>query len=177
MEIFKTHILKSKISLRLAILIVYALMFLSPFAALVACIPIIVWLFIRLNSIKHEEWKASEKQISRRWFYWGRKPIRWFGAGAIAATFGFLCITIALYLMDKVMYDLTLLENISLRVIAGLFCIPFMLCIAFGFWMIRFSYKDPHIHQFNVLEPGKTVISREGIKDRNLAEFRKSQIL
>lgn len=172
MKIFKTQAFKSKVKLRLAILIVYAFMFLSPFAALVACIPIIVWLFIRLNSIKHEEWKSSGKQISRRWFYWGRKPIRWFGAGVISAALGFLFITITLYLMDKVMYDMTLLENISLRVIAGLFCIPFLLYIAFGFWMIRFSFRNPHMQQFNVIEPGKIVVSREGIKDRNLAEFR-----
>lgn len=171
MEIFKTQCPKSKVKLRLAILIVYAFMFLSPFAALVACIPIIIWLFIMLNKVKHEEWKASGKQVSYRWFHFGRKPIRWFGAGVISAALGFLFITIALYLMDKVMYDLTLLENISLRVIAGLFCIPFLLYIALGFWMIKFSFRNPHMQQFNVLEPGKIVISSQGIKERTLREF------
>ena len=154
----------SKKKLKWYIGLLFVLMFFSPFAMLYLYIPAIIWLFIMFNRIKHEEWKASGKQVSARWFRIGRKPARWFGAGVFAVIFGFLVIVAALYFVTyHIPKSISLMENMFIRSLAGLFCIPFIFLIIFGFWSIRFSYRNPYYFHFNVLEPGKVVISREGI--------------
>ena len=154
----------SKKKLKWYIGLLFVLMFFSPFAMLYLYIPAIIWLLIMFNRIKHEEWKASGKQVSARWFHIGRKPARWFGAGVFAVIFGFLIIAAALYFVTyHIPKSISLMENMFIRSLAGLFCIPFIFLIIFGFWSIRFSYRNPYYFHFNVLEPGKVVISREGI--------------
>lgn len=156
-------IIKSKEDLKWYISILFILMFFSPFAMLYLYIPAIIWLFIMFNRIKHEEWKASGKQVSARWFRIGRKPARWFGSGVFAVIFGFLVIAAALYFVTyHIPKSISLMENVFIRTLAGLFCVLFIFLIIFGFWSIRFSYRNPG-YNFNVLEPGKAVISKEGI--------------
>ena len=153
----------SKKKLRWHIGLLFVLMFFSPMIMLYLYIPAIIWLFIMFNRIKHEEWKESGKQVSARWFHVGRKSARWFGAGVFAVIFGFLVIAAALYFVTyHIPKSISLMENVFIRTLAGLFCVPFIFLIIFGFWSIRFSYRNPY-HNFNVLEPGKVVISREGI--------------
>ena len=156
---------KSKEDIKWYISILFIMMFFSPFAMLYLYIPAVIWLFIMFNRIKHEEWKTSGKQISARWFRIGRKPARWFGTGVFAVIFGFLVIAAALYFVTyHIPKSISLMENVFIRTLAGLFCVPFIVLIIFGFWMIRFSYRNPHyLNNFNVIEPGKVVISREGI--------------
>ena len=159
-------ITKSKDDLKWYISILFILMFFSPFAMLYLYIPAIIWLFIMFNRIKHEEWKVSGKQVSARWFRIGRKPARWFGAGVFAVILGFLIISVPIYLITyHAPKDMSLMQNIFFRVVIGVICIPFILYIIFGFWSIRFSYRNSYHNtpQFNILEPGKVVISREGI--------------
>lgn len=160
-------ITKSKEDLKWYISILFIAMFFSPFAMLYLYIPAIIWLFIMFNRIKHEEWKASGKQVSARWFRIGRKPARWFGAGVLAVIIGFLIISVPIYFITyHAPKDMSLMQNIFFRAVIGVFCIPFILYIIFGFWCIRFSYRNPY-HNFNVLEPGKVVISREGIINKH----------
>src|SRR3989344_1810502 len=158
----------SKKKLKWYIGLLFVLMFFSPFAMLYLYIPAIIWLLIMFNRIKHEEWKASGKQVSARWFRIGRKPARWFGSGVFAVIFGFLVIAAALYFVTyHIPKSISLMENVFIRTLAGLFCIPFIFLIIFGFWSIRFSYRNPYYFHFNVIEPGKVVISREGIINKH----------
>jgi len=158
----------SKKKLKWYIGLLFVLMFFSPFAMLYLYIPAIIWLLIMFNRIKHEEWKASGKQVSARWFRIGRKPARWFGAGVLAVIMGFLVIAAALYFVTyHIPKNISLMENVFIRTMAGLFCIPFIFLIIFGFWSIRFSYRNPYYFHFNVIEPGKVVISREGIINKH----------
>lgn len=165
-------ITKSKKDLKWYISILFILIFFSPFAMLYLYIPAIIWLFIMFNSIKHEEWKAAGKQVSAIWFRIGRKPARWFGAGVLAVIIGFLIICVPIYLITyHPPKDISLMQYIFFRTVIGVFCIPLIFLIIFGFWCIRFSYRNPY-HNFNVLEPGKVVISREGIiKNQTLKEY------
>ena len=158
----------SKKKLKWYIGLLFVLMFFSPFAMLYLYIPAIIWLLIMFNRIKHEEWKASGKQVSARWFRIGRKPARWFGAGVLAVIMGFLVIAAALYFVTyHIPKNISLMENVFIMTMAGLFCIPFIFLIIFGFWSIRFSYRNPYYFHFNVIEPGKVVISREGIINKH----------
>jgi len=158
-------ITKSKKKIKWYISLLLALMFFSPMIMLYFYIPAAIWLFIMFNRIKHEEWKASGKQVSARWFHIGRKPARWFGAGVFAVIFGFLVIAAALYFVTHhIPKSISLMENVFIRTLTGLFCVPSIFLIIFGFWSIRFSYRNPYRQStFNVIEPGKIVISREGI--------------
>lgn len=154
----------SKKKLKWYIGLLFVLMFFSPMIMMYVYIPAIIWLFIMFNKIKHEEWKASGKRISPRWFRIGRKPAKWFGAGAFAVIMGFLVISVPIYLITyHPPKDMSLMQYIFFRTVIGVICIPFIFLIIFGFWSIRFSYKNPHYSHFNVLEHGKVVISREGI--------------
>ena len=158
----------SKKKLKWYIGLLFVLMFFSPFAMLYLYIPAVIWLFIMFNRIKHEEWKASGKHLSARWFRVGRKPARWFGAGVLAVIMGFLVIAAALYFVTyHIPKNISLMENVFIRTMAGVFCIPFIFLIIFGFWSIRFSYRNPYYFHFNVIEPGKVVISREGIINKH----------
>ena len=158
----------SKKKLKWYIGLLFVLMFFSPMFMLYFYIPAAIWLFIMFNRIKHEEWKASGKRVSARWFRIGRKPARWFGAGAFAVIMGFLVIAAALYFVTyHIPKSISLMENVFIRTLAGLSCVPFIFLIIFGFWSIRFSYRTPHYSHFNVLEPGKVVISREGIINKH----------
>ncbi|MBI2559243.1 hypothetical protein HYW20_08025 [Candidatus Woesearchaeota archaeon] len=170
-------ITKLKEDLKWYISILFIAMFFSPFAMLYLYIPAIIWLFIMFNRIKHEEWLASGKQVSARWFHIGRKLARWFGAGVIAIIIGFLIVSIPIYLIAyHAPKDMSLMDYIFFRVIIGVFCIPFIFLIILGFWMIRFSYRNPYYSHFNVIEPGQIVISREGIisKHHSLNEYVKN---
>ena len=159
---------KSKKKLKWYIGLLFVLMFFSPMIMLYFYIPAAIWLFIMFNRIKHEEWTASGKQVSHRWFYFRNKPARWFGSGVFAVIMGFLIIAAALYFVTyHIPKSISLMENVFIRTLAGLFCVPFIFLIIFGFWSIRFSYRNPHYSNFNVLEPGKVVISREGIINKH----------
>ena len=131
-------------------------------------IGLILMFFVMYNNVKHEEWKASGKQVSARWFRIRGRPARWFGAGVFTIIYGFLILMGTVYmaglsLKSEVQHTLSdfVIARIAWVLIIGSMGI---LSIILGFWMIRFSYRNPsHYSNFNVLEPGKVVISREGI--------------
>ena len=130
-------------------------------------IGLILLFFVMYNKVKHEEWKASDKQVSAKWFHIRGRPARWFGAGAFAIIYGLLILIGAIYVADKgYKYEAhhTIVNFIVARIAWGLIIGSIGIAsIILGFWMIRFSYRNPHYSHFNVLEPGKVVISREGI--------------
>ena len=131
-------------------------------------IGLILLFFVMYNKVKHEEWKPSGKQVSARWFRIRGRPARWFGAGVFAIIYGLLILIGAIYVADngyKYEAHHTIANFIGARIawgfVIGLIGIA---SIILGFWMIRFSYRNPYYSaNFEVLEPGKIVISREGL--------------
>ena len=132
-------------------------------------IGLILLFFIMYNKIKHEEWKISGKNVSAKWFHIRGRPARWFGAGVFSIIFGFLVLIGAIYVADRTyMKDAspTLLEYFGVRVAWGIIIGSVGIAtIILGFWMIRFSYRNPQNQgsNFKVLEPGRVVISKKGI--------------
>ena len=140
-------------------------------------IGLILLFFVMYNKVKHEEWKVSGKHVSAKWFRIRGKPARWFGAGIFAIIYGLLILIGAIYVADKgYKYEAhhTIADFIGARIAWGLVIGSIGIAsIILGFWMIRFSYRNPYYSaNFEVLEPGKVVISREGIiNNRTLKEY------
>jgi len=136
-------------------------------------IDIILLFFIMYNKIKHEEWKMCGKRVSAKWFHVRGRPARWFGAGAFSIVFGFLVLIGVIHVADRTyMNDAspTLLEYFGARVAWGMIIGSIGIAvIILGFWMIRFSYRNPQSQNsnFKVIEPGRVVISKKGIVDRS----------
>ena len=136
-------------------------------------IGLILLFFAMYNRVKHGEWKVSGKPVSAKWFRIRGRPARWFGAGVFSIIFGFLVLIGAIYVADRTyMKDAspTLLEYFGARVAWGMIIGSVGIAtIIFGFWMIRFSYRNPQNQgsNFKVLEPGRVVISKKGIANKN----------
>ncbi|GEM_PF-2910691 len=136
-------------------------------------IGLILLFFIMYNKIKHEEWKVSGKHVSAKWFRIRGRPARWFGAGVFSIVFGFLILIGSVYVANLVYMDEikhTVFSFIMARIAWGLIIGSMgILLIILGFWMIRFSYRNPQNQNsiFKVIEPGRVVISKKGIVDRS----------
>jgi len=168
---------KSKKWLVFFIMVSFALLIFGSADYQLIYIGLILLFFVMYNNVKHEEWKASGKQVSAKWFRIRGRPARWFGAGVFAIIYGLLILIGAIYVADKgYKYEAhhTIADFIGARIawgfVIGLIGIA---SIILGFWMIRFSYRNPYYSaNFEVLEPGKVVISREGIiNNRTLKEY------
>ena len=153
-------------------------------------IPFIIYLLVAYARLKHEEWLKEEKSVSRRWYHFAGKPVRWFGAGMMLLIAGVGLFYLIVHLSPSYINHTEIRESriftpfeiFSTKVVFGIAgTLLSMPIILLGLWFIRFSYRNPEISgiksapRYRIIEPGKTVISRKGIQTKESATKKKGK--
>ena len=129
---------------------------------------LIIWLFLSYNKIKHLEWLDSGKKSNPARFYLFSRTINYSSGGVLAVILGFLVLTGFTGIIAENVGAINgyVIAKISLFLVVWIG----ILFIIFGFWSVRFSYRNPYkaMHNFKVLEPGQAVISKKGVINKTL---------